>query len=92
MTEDINHILTLLECTLINEERPNYIEISYQMEHIYILLSKPEYKHYKLHERIQSVMSLLQFEHSEILDKYPVIIETLTEEELASMFAMYQYD
>ena len=89
MNDDIPSILLLLECTLINEENPSYIEISEQNNVIYILLSKPDYKHYKLHERIQGVFGLLSFEHDDIMSKYQVIVECMTEEELDSMFKMY---
>lgn len=89
--EEINTILLLLECTLINSESPSYIEVSFQLDSIYILLSKPEYKHYKLHERIQGVYSLLLFEHSDILDQVPVIIECLDDNELYELFRMYNY-
>lgn len=89
--EDINSILLLLECTLINEEQPSYIEVSFQLDSIYILLSKPDYKHYKVHERIQRIYALLQFEHSDIIDEIPVIIECLDSDELDQLFNMYNY-
>lgn len=91
MNEDIENLLLLLECTLINEENPDYIEVSFSQEHntIYILLSKPDYINYKIHERIQGVFALLSFEHSEIINEIPMIIECLTPTELDDMFKTY---
>lgn len=89
MTEDINSFLTLIECTLLESEIPDYIEVSYQNGHIYILLSKDDYVNYKLHERIQRIFALLQFEHDDILQEYSVIIECLTPTELSDLFRLY---
>lgn len=90
MIEELDNILLLLECTLINSICPDYIEISVQYDTIYILLSKNEYKHYKINERIQSVFSLLKFEHSDILEKYPIIVECLDSAEMDGLFKMYR--
>lgn len=89
MSDDISTILTLIECTLLEHEKPAYIEVSYQMDHVYILLAKEEYKNYKIHERIQSVYGLIQFEHSELLEDHPVLVECLTMDELKELFALY---
>lgn len=89
MNTKINNILTLIECTLLEQERPEYIEVSYQMDKIYVLLSKEEYKHYKIHERVQSIYALLQFEHSDILDEYSLVVECLDSEELKGLFELY---
>lgn len=89
MDAEINNFLTLIECTLLESELPDYIEVSYQNGSIYILLSKEEYVHYKLHERIQGVFGLLQFEHEDILEEFPVIIECLTPTELSDLFRLY---
>lgn len=89
MTPEINTLLTILECTLLSEEQPSYIEVSYQSGFIYILLSKPEYKNYSLSERINGVFNLLKYEHSAIIEKYPVIVECLSEDELTELFTFY---
>lgn len=89
MTEAINNILTLIECTLLEFEKPDYVEISYQQDHIYILLSKEDYKNYKIHERVQSVYALIQFEHSEILEEYAIIVECLDSDQLKGVFELY---
>lgn len=89
MTEDINNVLTILEATLINEERPDYIEISYQMGFIFILLSKKGYKGIPLGERIKRISLLLEFDHEDILDKYPIIIECYDDTELDELFKLY---
>ena len=83
------NILLLLEATLINEENPDYIEVSEQAGFIYILISKKEYENIPLHERIMRISSLLEFEHDDILDKYPVIIECYDEKELTDLFNLY---
>ena len=71
------------------QERPDYIEISYQSDHIYILLSKEEYKNFKIHERVQGIYALLQFEHSDLLDEYAIIVECLDSKELQGLFELY---
>ena len=89
MTEDLPSILLLLESTLLEYEIPDYIEVSEQNGIIYVLISKEEYKNVPLHERIQKVSALLEFDHDDVLDKWPVIIECLDAEELKSLFEMY---
>jgi len=89
MTDEIDSILLLLEATLLEYEMPDYIEVSYQHNTIYILLSKEEYKKIPLHERIQKISALLEFDHDDILDKYPVIIECLDSDELKGLFDLY---
>jgi hypothetical protein len=89
MTPEINNILTLIECTLINDERPEYIEVSYQNGAIYVLLSKKEYEHYGLYERIQGVYGLINFEHSDILGEHHLIVECFTPDELTELFKLY---
>lgn len=87
--DNIENVLLLLEATLINEERPEYIEVSHQMGFIHILLSKKEYENMPLHERIMRITSLLEFEHEEILEQYPVIVECLSDAELTDLFRIY---
>lgn len=89
MVDEIQNYITLIEATLINEESPSYLEVSYQNGIIYVLISKPEYKDYLLHERIQAVHSLLQFEHDDIISIHPIIVECLTEQELDDLFRLY---
>ncbi len=89
MTEDLQSILLLLEATLLEYEVPDYIEVSEQNNVIYVLISKEEYKNVPLHERIQKVSALLEFDHDDILDKYPVIIECLDSQELSDLMEMY---
>jgi len=89
MTPEIDSILLLLEATLVEYEMPDYIEVSYQHNAIYILVSKEEYKKIPLHERIQKISALLEFDHDDILDKYPIIIECLDSDELKGLFEMY---
>ena len=84
---EINEKLTLVECALISES--DYLEVSYQSGHIYILISKREYKFYTLSERIYSVFELLKLTVPEILYEYPVLIETFDEMELTSLMKMY---
>jgi hypothetical protein len=89
LTPEINSILTLIECCILEWEVPDYIEVSWQSGKIYILLSKEEYKHYKVHERIQGIYALIQFEHSELLEEYDILIECLTPDELKGLFELY---
>lgn len=89
MNDEINNILTLLECTIKEAEDPDYIELSYQLGHIYILCSKKDYKHMSLYDRIMRISALLEFEHEDVMEKYPVIIETYDEDQLKDLFEMY---
>lgn len=93
MTPEINLKLTELECLLINEEDPEYLECSYQevdnQGFIYILLSKPEYKYYNLSERIYSIFDVLKFYASDILEEFPIIVECLDSNELTGLFKYY---
>ncbi len=75
-------IITELECTLINEENPGYLEISHQSGFLYILISRTEYKFMSLSERITRIFDILKYYHSSVLEKYPVIVETYSEAEL----------
>lgn len=88
---EINSLLTLLECTLINEESPDYIEVSEQNGFIYILLSKRDYKNMSISERINGIFNLLRFEHLDILQKYVIIVECLDSQELTGLFKMYSF-
>jgi hypothetical protein len=89
LTPEINNILTLIECTLLEQEKPDYIEVSWQNDIIYVLLSKEEYRHIKVYERIQSVYALIQFEYSELLEEYSVLVECLDSDELKGLFELY---
>lgn len=89
MTKEINEKLTIVECVLINEEAPDYCEVSYQNGYVYILLSKREYKFYTLSERIYSVFEILKLYCPEILYEFPFLIETFSEDELTNLMGMY---
>ncbi len=86
---DLPSILLLLEATLLEHEQPDYIEVSENAGLIYILVSKDEYKNVPLYERIQKISALLEFDHEDILDIYPVIVEALDSDELKSLFELY---
>jgi hypothetical protein len=89
LNQEVQNILTLIECTLLEAEKPDYIEVSWQMDTIYVLLSKEEYRNIKVYERIQSVYALIQFEHSELLEEYSVLVECLDSDELKGLFELY---
>lgn len=91
MNDEINTALSVLEATLINEESPDYIEISYQAGFAYILLAKREYKDVPLYERIMRIRSILEFHHEDILDKYPLVIECLSEEEFTLLLRKHVF-
>lgn len=86
---DLPSILLLLEATLLEHEMPDYIEVSENAGVIYILVSKEEYKNVPLYERIQKISALLEFDHDDVLDIYPVIVEALDSDELKSLFELY---
>lgn len=86
---EIDNILTLLEVTLLNEEIPDYIEVSFQNNFIYILLSKREYENMSISERIYRIFNLLKFDHFDIIQKYPIIVECLDPKELSGLFKKY---
>lgn len=88
-TDEINNILALLENTIREYEIPDYLEITESDGCIYMLISKQEYKNVPLHERIQKVSALLEFDHDDVLDKFPVVIECLDSDELQSLFEIY---
>lgn len=90
MNKYINEKLAILECVLINEENPSYLEVSFQNGFIYCLLSKPEYMYSTLSERILSVFEILKTFCQDILDEYSIIVETLTSEELSGLFRFYE--
>ena len=89
MNKDINNLLTLLEVTMINEEKSEYLEVSYQNGFVYILSSKEDYKNYTITERIKGILELLKFEHNDILLQHPVIVECFDSSELDGLFLMY---
>ena len=89
MTPDINEKLILIECALLNEENPDYLEVSLQNGYIYILISKRKYKFYTLSERIYGVFEVLKLYCPEILYEFPFLIETFSEPELTDLMGMY---
>ena len=89
MTE-LTQDLTLIECILLDEERPDYIEVSKQQNFVYILLSRESYKYDKLSERIYSVFEVLELYCPEFLQKYSFIVETFSSEELSGLFEFYK--
>lgn len=90
MTEEINNYLILIESTIINTHSPDYIEVSFQNGFIYVIVCKEEYKDIMLHERIQEIFALLEFEHDDIFDKHQVIVECLNLKELNELFKLYE--
>jgi hypothetical protein len=89
MDQELNNILTLIECTVLEHEQPDYIEVSAQNGSIYLLVSKKEYKDMPLYDRIQGIYALIQFELSELLDEYSVIVEALDSDQLKGLFELY---
>lgn len=89
MNQEINNILTLIECLILETEVPDYIEVSFQNGNLYVLVSKDSYKNIPLYDRIQPIYSLIQFEYSHLLDEYHVIVEALDSEELKGLFELY---
>lgn len=88
MTEqEINNILALIETTLINEEQPDFIEVSHHTGIIYVMCAKKDYKGIPLYERIQKIQALLEFDHEDVLDQFPVIVETLDLDQLTQLLA-----
>lgn len=87
--EEMQNILALLESTIISEEMPDYLEITENFGTIYILIAKKEYFGVPIHERIQKISALLEFDHDDILDVYPVIIEALDDKQLDELLAIY---
>jgi hypothetical protein len=89
LTQEINNLLTLIECTVLEHEVPDYLEVSWQNGAIYILVSKDSYKNIPLYDRINGIYALIQFEHSELLDEYSVIVEAFDSDELKGVFESY---
>jgi hypothetical protein len=89
LTPEINLKLTEIEIVLINEESPDYLEVSYQQGFIYILCSKAEYMYSSLSERIYSIFEILETFCGDILEEYSFIVETFTAEELSGLFRSY---
>lgn len=86
MSTNIDDILICIECALINAENPDYLEVQFTNDFIYILISKPEYKHYTLSERQKSIWDLLDFEFGDIISEYSIIIEVFDSNELDQLF------
>lgn len=89
MNNEINNFLLSIECTLLNETTPDYIEISYQNGFIHILTCKSEYQYFTISERIKSIFILLEYYHSDIIEMYPVIVECFDEKEITELFKLY---
>lgn len=89
MDQEINNLLTYIECIIINAIFPEYLEISYQDGFLYILLSKKEYKFYSLSERQESIFNLLKIEIPDIMEKYPIIVEVFDSNELDGLMKLY---
>lgn len=89
MTPEINEDLTLIEFVVLNTLHPSYIEVSYQMDYVYILVSKPEFRYWPLNERISSIFKLLEFEIPDMMKKYSFVVEAMDDKELDSLFKLY---
>lgn len=89
MNPDLNNKLIIIECILINEEIPDYIEISYQNNFIYCLIAKEDYKHQSLSERIIGIFEVLTWNCPDILAEYSIIVETLDTHQLNGLFEFY---
>lgn len=89
MDQELNNILTLIECSVLEHEVPDYLEVSFQNGNIHVLVAKESYKDIPLYDRIQSIYSLIQFEYSELLDEYHIIVEALDSDQLKGLFDLY---
>lgn len=89
LNQRTNELLTIIEVTLLNEIFPDYIEVSFQQNFIYILISKEDFKFQTLSDRILGVFELLKFYCPEILEEFPFIIETFDSQELDQLMEMY---
>ena len=79
---NLNAALIYVECTLINNYDPVFMNVTYQNEFIYVYIVCQKFKHYSLSERIKSVFSLLKFECFDIIAEYPILVEAFSEDEL----------
>lgn len=82
---NLEDALIYLECLLLNDLDPTYIEVNDQQGFIYIFLVKDEFKYYEISERIQSVFTLLKHECPEIIKEHPLIVECYSDDELQDM-------
>jgi hypothetical protein len=77
-----------LECLLINDVDPIFLQIDYQQEFIYIFVVADYFKHYSISERIEAIFMLLKFDCPSILSEYPVAVECFSEEEFTELLKM----
>lgn len=89
MSPDLNDKLIIIECVLINEEQPDYIEVSFQNGFIYCLIAKEDYKHQALSERVLGIFEVLKWNCPDILEEYSIILEALDTHELNGLFEFY---
>jgi len=82
--------MTIIECIILNEEIPDYMEVSWQNNFIYILVSKAEYLYSSLSERMLNIFEILKQFCGDILGEFSVIVETFTSEELTGLFKLYE--
>lgn len=86
---ELEDALIIIEATIIQEEDPDYIEVNAKNGIIYVTLAKKEYKNMPLHERIQKIRGILEFEHDDVLDEWPVLLDTYDEDELEELLKKY---
>jgi len=92
MSDELETTLILLECCIINNEMPDFLDVYYSEGVINILVATDNYKSYNVSERIKGVFEIIGWEYPEILDNYPVIVNCLTLSELDEFFKMRHYE
>jgi len=82
---NIRSSMVYLECLMINEFDPSFLQVDYQQGLIYLFVVCDNFKYYSISERINSIFSLLRYDCPDILKEHPIIVEAFDNSELDEM-------
>lgn len=85
---NLEETLIYLECLLVNDMNPIYLQVDFQQEFVYIFIVCDYFKHYSISERISSVFSLLKVDCPSVLKEYSIAAECFSEQEFTDMLKM----
>lgn len=84
----LKEIMVYLECLIINDSDPIFLQVDYQQGFIYLFIVCDYFKHYAISERIKALFTLLKIDCPSILKEHSIIIEALDETEFTDLLKM----
>lgn len=79
---DIKYIKAELESSLVYHLRPHFLMIDIVEDCFHIIISQPSFRNQPIPERISDIFNLLKIHHTDILNKYPIVVQCFSAEEM----------